>query len=143
VPVGHGWITDLVPVGGGSKTGPKWGCNDKRMLADGLAEPSESDPAGILVRLKLRNPLLVIHAPHVTIDGTTYDLGWGDHFFALASGRHEVRVFVTQFIFSRLKWGEKNTLVTVLPGQTTMVLYRSPFISFGKAKVSFAYLTNP
>ena len=100
------------------------------------ATPFDSDQTGIFVRVHLRNPILSIHSPHVTIDATTYDVGWGDHFFPVPSGRHEVRVFVTQFIFDQLEWGGKHASVDVQPGQTTLIRYSSPLMSFGKGKLS-------
>ena len=79
----------------------------------------------------------MIHAPHVTIDGITHDVAWGgDQFFPVPAGGHEVRVYVTQFILSGLEWGEKYASVNVLPGQATVIQYRSPFMSFGKGTIS-------
>ena len=92
---------------------------------------------GILVRTKIFPLafLLLLFKTNVTIDGTTSVLEWGDHVFVLPPGEHDVKVSF-RYLFSK-RVGEADLTVEVVPGQTTTVLYRSPFIVFmgGSMKV--------
>jgi hypothetical protein len=101
-----------------------------------MSEP-ESDATGILVRTKIFPLafLLLLFKTNVTIDGVTSVLKWGDHFFVVPPGAHEVRVSF-RYLFSG-QTGEASLGVDVVPGGTTTVLYRSPFIVFigGSMKV--------
>jgi hypothetical protein len=98
---------------------------------------TESDATGILVRTKIFALafLLLLFKTNVTIDGVTSVLKWGDHFFVVPPGTHEVRVSF-RYLFSN-RMGENSLNVEVAPGRTTTVLYRSPFIVFmgGSMKV--------
>lgn len=97
----------------------------------------QADPTGILVRTKTFPLafLLLLFKTNVTIDGATSVLKWGDHFFVLPPGSHEVRVSFRYLFSSRT--GEAILRVEVVPGRTTTVLYRSPFLVFmgGSMKV--------
>lgn len=96
-----------------------------------------SDATGILVRTKIFPLafLLLLFKTNVTIDGVTSVLKWGDHFFVVPPGAHEVKVSFRYLFSSRT--GEAGLDVEVTPGGTTTVLYRSPFIVFmgGSMKV--------
>jgi hypothetical protein len=98
---------------------------------------TESDATGILVSTKIFPLafLLLLFKTNVTIDGVTSVLKWGDHFFVVPPGAHEVRVSFRYLFSSRT--GENSINVEVAPGRTTTVLYRSPFIVFmgGSMKV--------
>jgi hypothetical protein len=97
----------------------------------------EGDATGILVRTKIFPLafLLLLFKTNVTIDGVTSVLKWGDHFFVVPPGAHEVKVSFRYLFSSRT--GETGLGVDVVPGRTTTVLYRSPFIVFlgGSMKV--------
>ena len=98
---------------------------------------TENDATGILVSTKIFPLafLLLLFKTNVTIDGVTSVLKWGDHFFVVPPGAHEVRVSFRYLFSSRT--GENSLNVAVAPGRTTTVLYRSPFIVFmgGSMKV--------
>jgi hypothetical protein len=96
-----------------------------------------SDATGILVRTKIFPLafLLLLFKTNVTVDGATSVLKWGDHFFVVPPGAHEVSVSF-RYLFSS-QMGATSLGVDVVPGRTTTVLYRSPFILFmgGSLKV--------
>jgi len=98
---------------------------------------TDGKATGILVSTKIFPLafLLLLFKTNVTVDGATSVLKWGDHFFDVPPGAHEVRVSFRYF-FSR-RTGETGLSVEVVPGRTTTVLYRSPFIVFmgGNMKV--------
>ncbi len=98
---------------------------------------TQSDATGILVSTKIFPLafLLLLFKTNVTIDGVTSVLKWGDHFFVVPPGAHEVKVSF-RYLFSS-STGESTLGVDVAPGVTTTVLYRSPFIVFmgGSMKV--------
>jgi hypothetical protein len=97
----------------------------------------EGNATGILVRTKIfpLALLLLLFKTNVTIDGVTSVLKWGDHFFAVPSGSHEVSVSF-RYLFSS-QTGKASVTADVAPGRTTTVSYRSPFIVFmgGSIKV--------
>ena len=99
--------------------------------------PSEDDATGILVRTKIfpLALLLLLFKTNVSIDGVTSVLKWGDHFFAVPPGTHEVSVSF-RYLFSS-QTAKASLTADVVPGRTTTVLYRSPFIVFmsGSIKV--------
>ena len=98
---------------------------------------TQSDATGIQVSTKIFPLafLLLLFKTNVTIDGVTSVLKWGDHFFVVPPGAHEVKVSFRYLFSSRT--GESSLNVEVTPGRTTTVLYRSPFIVFlgGSIKV--------
>ena len=98
---------------------------------------TEGTATGILVSTKIFPLafLLLLFKTNVTIDGATSVLKWGDHFFDVPPGVHEVRVSFRYLFSSRT--GETALSAEVVPGRTTTVLYRSPFIVFmgGSMKV--------
>ncbi|MFZ0249890.1 MAG: hypothetical protein WAL61_08080 [Acidimicrobiales bacterium] len=98
---------------------------------------TESTATGILVRTKIFPLafLLLLFKTNVTIDGATSVLRWGDHFFTVPPGAHDVRVSF-RYLFSS-DMGKASLSVDVVPGRTTTVLYRSPFLVFlgGSMKV--------
>jgi hypothetical protein len=95
------------------------------------------DATGILVSTKIFPLafLLLLFKTNVSIDGVTSVLKWGDHSFAVPPGTHEVSVSF-RYLFSS-QMGRASLQVEVVPGQTTTVLYRSPFLVFmgGSMKV--------
>ena len=98
---------------------------------------TEGDATGILVSTKIFPLafLLLLFKTNVAIDGVTSVLKWGDHFFVVPPGAHEVMVSFRYLFSSRT--GEAGLRVEVMPGRTTTVIYRSPFIVFmgGSMKV--------
>ncbi len=91
-----------------------------------------TDATGILVRAKIF-PLafiLLLFKINVWIDGIPSLQSWGDTFFPVPPGQHEVRVSFRYIFFSNL--GENTMSVNVVPGQTTLVHYRSRWIVFLK-----------
>jgi hypothetical protein len=94
-----------------------------------MTNPIEAD-TGILVRTKIFPLafLLLLFKTNVTIDGDTSVLKWGDHRFAVPSGPHDVTVSFRYLHSKRV--GESGLRVEVVPGQTTTVVYRSPFLVF-------------
>jgi hypothetical protein len=91
---------------------------------------TEDGATGILVSTKIFPLafLLLLFKTNVSIDGVTSVLKWGDHFFAVPPGRHEVSVSFRYLFSSRM--GSASIGVEVVPGRTTTVLYRSPFLVF-------------
>ena len=91
---------------------------------------TEDGATGILVSTKIFPLafLLLLFKTNVSIDGVTSVLKWGDHFFAVPPGRHEVSVSF-RYLFSS-QMGRASIGVEVAPGHTTTVLYRSPFLVF-------------
>ncbi len=77
--------------------------------------------------------LLLLFKTTVTVDGMSYVMPWGEHFFPVAPGAHDVRVSF-KYIFGDM--GENGATVQVAPGQVTRVHYRSPFIVFLKGKIA-------
>jgi hypothetical protein len=98
---------------------------------------TEEGATGILVSTKIFPLafLLLLFKTNVSIDGVTSILKWGDHFFAVPAGTHEVSVSF-RYLFSS-QMGKTSIGVEVVPGRTTTVLYRSPFLVFmgGSIKV--------
>jgi hypothetical protein len=101
------------------------------------ANGNDAAATGIVVRTKIFPLafLLLLFKTNVTIDGVTSVLPWGDHFFDVSPGVHEVRVSF-RYLFSS-KTGENGLKTEVLPDRKTTVDYRSPFIVFmgGSMKV--------
>jgi hypothetical protein len=96
---------------------------------------AEGDATGIFVRTKIffLAFLLLLFKTNVSIDGVTTVLKWGDHFFAVPPGVHEVRVSF-RYLFSN-QMGEAGMRVDVTAGHTTTVLYRSPLIVFMQGSI--------
>ena len=80
--------------------------------------------------------LLLLFKTNVTIDGVNSELAWGEHFFPVAPGRHDVRVSFKYLFWPRM--GENGMPVDVVAGQVVRVSYRSPFLVFMKGKISLA-----
>ena len=99
---------------------------------------TENEATGIVVATMIFPLafLLLLFKTNVTVDGATSLLEWGDHFFSVPPGTHEVRVSF-RYLFSK-RMAEATRTVEVLPGRTAMVLYRSPFLVFmgGSMKVA-------
>ena len=91
---------------------------------------TEDGATGILVSTKIFPLafLLLLFKTNVLIDGVTSVLKWGDHFFAVPAGTHEVSISF-RYLFSS-QMGKASMRVEVAPGHTTTVLYRSPFLVF-------------
>jgi hypothetical protein len=98
---------------------------------------TEEGVTGILVSTKIFPLafLLLFFKTNVSIDGVTSVLKWGDHFFAVPPGSHEVSVSF-RYLFSS-QMGQATIGSDVVSGRTTTVLYRSPFLVFmgGSIKV--------
>ncbi len=101
------------------------------------ASGNDDAATGIVVRTKIFPLafLLLLFKTNVTIDGVTSVLPWGDHFFDVSPGVHEVRVSFRYFFSS--KTGENALEIEVRADRTTTLVYRSPFIVFmgGSMKV--------
>jgi hypothetical protein len=101
------------------------------------ASGNDDAATGIVVRTKIFPLafLLLLFKTNVTIDGVTSVLPWGDHFFDVSPGVHEVRVSF-RYLFSSTT-GENGLKIEVRAGRTTTLVYRSPFIVFmgGSMKV--------
>jgi hypothetical protein len=60
----------------------------------------------------------------VTIDGRPHERPWGEHFFALEPGRHELQVSYRYLYVSRA--GKASILVDIAPNQAVQILYQAP-----------------
>ena len=91
---------------------------------------TEEGATGILVSTKIFPLafLLLLFKTNISIDGDTSVLKWGDHFFAVPPGAHEVSVSF-RYLFSS-QTGKATIGVEVVPGRATTILYRSPFLVF-------------
>jgi len=60
----------------------------------------------------------------VVIDGQVHDVPWGEHFFELPPGRHEVQV---SYPYLRVSHAGKASIVVDVPeNQVVQVSYRAP-----------------
>ena len=101
-----------------------------------MTAPAQAQ-TGIVVRTK---PfplafLLYLFKTIVTIDGASSELKWGEHFFPVAPGQHEVGV-AFKYLYGPM--GANGATVQVTEGRVTQVAYKSPFIVFMKGKISVA-----
>ena len=98
--------------------------------------PPAPGQASIVVRTKIFPLafLLYFFKTVVTVDGTSWELKWGESVFPVAPGAHEVQV-ASKYIWGLI--GKNSVQVQVAAGQTVTVAYRSPFLVFmpGKIKV--------
>jgi hypothetical protein len=60
----------------------------------------------------------------VTIDGHPYERPWGEHFFRLEPGRHQLEV--SYRYLRRSQAGKASILVDVAPNQVIQASYRAP-----------------
>jgi hypothetical protein len=60
----------------------------------------------------------------VVIDGQVHDVPWGEHFFELEPGQHEVQVSYRYLRVSRA--GKASIVVDVPENQVVQVSYRAP-----------------
>jgi hypothetical protein len=60
----------------------------------------------------------------VTLDGHPYQLPWGEHFFPLEPGRHQLQVSYPYLRLSRA--GKASVLFDVAPDQVVRASYRTP-----------------
>jgi hypothetical protein len=60
----------------------------------------------------------------VTIDGHPYDRPWGEHFFRLEPGRHQLEVSYRYLRLSQA--GKASIVVDVAPNQVVQASYRAP-----------------
>lgn len=60
----------------------------------------------------------------VTIDDRTYDLPWGEHYFPLEPGSHQLEVSYPYLRLSRA--GKASMAIDVSPNQLLRVSYRTP-----------------
>ncbi len=75
----------------------------------------------------------------VIIDGHHDELPWGQHFFALEPGRHELQVSYRYFRLSRA--GMASILVDIAPDQVVHASYRAPrsvLVAFLPGKLTIA-----
>ena len=91
---------------------------------------TEDGATGILVSTKIFPLafLLLLFKTNISVDGVTSVLKWGDHFFAVPPGRHEVSVSF-RYLFSS-QMGKATIGVEVVEGRAATMLYRSPFLVF-------------
>ncbi len=94
-------------------------------------DPVEADLAtspgqGIVLRTEFFHLDWTLRFTHttVTIDGRTYELPWGAHYFPLERGSHQLEVSYPYLRLSRA--GKASGLVEVSPNQVVQVGYRSP-----------------
>lgn len=95
-----------------------------------MASP-ESSPTGVYVHLKIF-PLafiLLLCSPRLCVDnGPPAKLSWGQSFVPLAPGNHTLRCSVPYLWYRHL--GDASTEVTVVPGTTATVQWRTPWLVF-------------
>ncbi len=60
----------------------------------------------------------------VTLDGHPYQLPWGEHFFPIEPGRHQLQVSYPYLRLSRA--GKASVLFDVAPDQVVRASYRTP-----------------
>jgi hypothetical protein len=60
----------------------------------------------------------------VVIDGHLHELPWGEHFFPLEPGSHQVEVSYRYLRLSRA--GKASALIDVAPNQVVQASYRAP-----------------
>jgi len=96
------------------------------------ANPAESTPQsvdagqGISLRtgfFRLDWTLRFTHTT-VTIDGHSYSRPWGEHYFPLAPGRHQLQVSYPYL--RRSQAGKVSIPVDVAPNQVVQASYRAP-----------------
>jgi hypothetical protein len=75
----------------------------------------------------------------VTIDGQQRDLPWGEHFFPLEPGRHQLQVSYPYLRLSRA--GKASIQVDVAPDQVVQASYQAPksvLVAFLPGKLTIA-----
>ena len=75
----------------------------------------------------------------VTIDGQRRELPWGEHFFPLEPGQHQVQVSYPYLRLSRA--GKASIQVHVAPDQVIQASYQAPksvFVAFLPGKLTIA-----
>jgi hypothetical protein len=101
----------------------------------GSAQPPPAPGQGTVVVRTKTFPLaflLLFFKTIVTLDGTPWELPWGESVFPVAPGVHEVHV-AFKYFFGPV--GANSLQVQVAAGQTVTVAYRSPFLVFMKGKI--------
>lgn len=78
--------------------------------------------------------LLFLCKPTVEIDGTPHRKGWGTHFFEVAPGKHEVRLYFRCLFMARC--GENSIIADVAQGKVTRVSYYMPPWMFAKGSMN-------
>jgi hypothetical protein len=88
--------------------------------------PPTGGPQGIVLRTRYfrLDWTLRFTRPTVTLDGHSDRLPWGEHFFPLDAGRHQLQV---SYPYLRL-WeaGKASAAFDVAPNQLVQASYRSP-----------------
>jgi hypothetical protein len=96
------------------------------------ADPAESTPQpaefgqGISLRTRFFRLDWTLRFTHttVTIDGHSYERPWGEHYFPLAPGRHQLQVSYPYL--RRSQAGKVSIPVDVAPNQVVQAAYRAP-----------------
>jgi hypothetical protein len=74
----------------------------------------------------------LFNKPMIQIDGGTREkTKWGETTRSVDPGQHTVHIYVKGGIRT-----EATTTVEVAPGESTTLLYKAPFMLFGKAKLT-------
>jgi hypothetical protein len=94
-----------------------------------------TDATGIVVKARIFPLafLLLLFKTNITVDGVSTVQRWGEHFFPVSPGAHQVTVSF-RYLLGRAM-GENSTAVEVAPGQRSLVLYRSPFLVFMRGSI--------
>jgi hypothetical protein len=96
---------------------------------EGSAQPVPQ-PAGPGQGIVLRTGFFVLDfslrftLTTVTLDGHPYQLPWGEQFFPLETGRHQLQVSYRSF--RRPRAGKASVLFDVAPEQVVQAFYRAP-----------------
>lgn len=96
-------------------------------------------PTGISVRASFFPLafLLFLCTPTIVINGQAYKQGWGsDHFFPLAPGRYNVRIFF-KYLFMN-ECGANAIDINVGPGQVCRINYYMPPLMTAKGSITVA-----
>jgi hypothetical protein len=96
-------------------------------------------PTGIVVNASFF-PLsffLFFCTPTIVIDGQVIKRSWGsDHFFPVAPGRHNVKIFFKYLYMNEC--GANSTTVDVAPGQVRRINYFMPPWMYAKGSITVA-----
>jgi hypothetical protein len=101
--------------------------------------PSTRGRQGIVLRTRYfrLDWTLRFTRPTVTVDGHSDRLSWGEHFFPLDVGRHELQVSYPYLRLSEA--GKASAVFDVAPNQLVQASYRSPrsvLVAFLPGKLS-------
>jgi hypothetical protein len=95
-----------------------------------MTEPQTAS-TGVHVHLKIFPLafLLLLFSPRLCVDdGPPTKASWGKAFVPLAPGNHTLRCYLPYLWYRHL--GDSSTEVTVVPGTTATVQWRTPWLVF-------------